>query len=55
MTSAAYDFGHYSVAEGIAVGCQVSAFFKTTYHPGVLPGEESRTRHAPSGRGALGP
>ncbi len=41
-------FGRDSVAEGVAVGCQVSAFFATTSRAGVLPDEESRTRHAPS-------
>ncbi len=38
------------MAEGIAVGCQVSAFFATTSRSEGLPDEESRTRHAPSER-----
>ncbi|RLE22484.1 MAG: hypothetical protein DRJ65_13750 [Acidobacteria bacterium] len=37
-----------SIADGVAERCQVSAFFATTARVGGLPGEESRTRHAPS-------
>ncbi len=54
MTSAAYGLGRDSIAGGAAVGCPVSAFIATANRSGGLPDEESRTRHAPSERGALG-
>ena len=47
MTSAAFGVGRDSVAEALAVGCPVSAFIATAEYSGVLPDEESRTRHAP--------
>ena len=50
MTSAAYGIGRDSIADGVAERCQVSAFFATTARAGGLPGEENRTRHAPSER-----
>ena len=40
MTSAAYDVGRDSIADGAAVGCPVSPFFASTAWLGVLPGEE---------------
>ncbi|RLE35401.1 MAG: hypothetical protein DRJ61_03410 [Acidobacteria bacterium] len=54
MTSAAYGVGRDSIANGFAERCQVSAFFAATAQMGGLPGEESRTRHAPSERCVLG-
>ena len=54
MTSAAYGVSRDSIANGVAERCQVSAFFAATAQLGGLPGEESRTRHAPSERDALG-
>jgi len=55
MTSAAYGVGGHSIADGVAVDCQVSAFFAPSEWPKGLPGEESRTRHVPSNiLGALG-
>jgi len=48
MTSTAYGMGRDSVAEATAERCQVSTFFASTARLGGLPGEESRTRHAPS-------
>ena len=53
MTSAAYGVGRDSIADGVAERCQVSAFFVPTAQGLRLPDEESRTRHAPSERGAL--
>jgi len=52
MTSAAYGVGRDSLANGVAERCQVPAFFVATAQLGGLPGEESRTRHAPSEMGA---
>ena len=48
MTSAASGIGRDSVSEALAERCQVSAFFVPTAQASRLPGEESRTRHAPS-------
>ncbi|RLE27577.1 MAG: hypothetical protein DRJ65_02365 [Acidobacteria bacterium] len=50
MTSAAYDVGRDSIAEGAAVDCPVSTFSVSTARLGGLPGEEIRTRHVPSER-----
>jgi hypothetical protein len=51
MTSAAYGVSRNAITEALAVGCPVSAFIATADESGVLPDEESRTRHAPSERG----
>ena len=52
-TSAAYGFSQHAIARALAERCQVSAFFATTARAGRLPGEENRTRHAPSERAVL--
>jgi len=45
--------GGDSIAEALPVDCPVSAFFAAVSWSEGLPGEESRTRHFPSERGAL--
>ncbi|RLE29320.1 MAG: hypothetical protein DRJ61_14805, partial [Acidobacteria bacterium] len=45
MASAAYGVGRDSIADALAVDCQVSTFFATAAQPAGLPDEESRTRH----------
>ncbi|RLE21770.1 MAG: hypothetical protein DRJ65_15370 [Acidobacteria bacterium] len=46
-TSAACGAGRGSIANDAAEGCPVSAFIAPADESGILPDEESRTRHAP--------